>query len=329
MRKKILFAFILALFIPLSCLASTLEVTYIDVGQGDAALLQCEGQTMLIDAGTNSGANDLVAYLASVGISSLDYVVGTHPHEDHIGGLDAVIKNLNVSTVWMPYVQHDTKTFEDVLLAIQLKGLSVNVPAVGSTYQLGDALITVLGPISDTYDDLNNYSIILRVDHGNNSFLFMGDAEQLAENELLASGANLDADVLKVGHHGSSTSSSQVFIDAVQPQYAVISCGSDNSYGHPHAETMNTLQASGATILRTDESGSIKIISDRNSLIVDGAQEQASEAYGQDSYIGNVNSQKFHLSSCHALPAEKNRVYFDSRDAAISSGYDPCKNCSP
>ncbi|MDR2657232.1 MAG: MBL fold metallo-hydrolase [Oscillospiraceae bacterium] len=249
--------------------AGALVVTFIDVGQGDAALLQCDGHAMLIDAGPNAAAKTVVAFLTEKRVTAFDYVVGTHPHEDHIGGLDAVINYAgSIGEVWMPYTQTSTRTFEDVLDAVESHKLTVTQPTVGKTYPLGDSTITILGPIGKNYAELNNFSIVLRVDHDGNSFIFTGDAERLSEDEMLRAGSALNGDVLKVGHHGSSTATSDAFLAKVDPTYAVISCGKGNKYGHPDAETVNKLEAARITILRTDMDGSIVITSDKGQLNV-------------------------------------------------------------
>ena len=233
-----------------------LTVSFLDVGQGDCAVIQYEDSTMIIDAGTNSGASSLITTLQNMGITRFDVVIGTHPHEDHIGGLDAVINNFDIGTIYMPKVSHNTKTFEDVLLAIQKKGLSVTTPVPGSTFILGDGVqCIILAPNGASYDELNNYSIVLKVTYNSRSFIFTGDAEIDSEQEILAHGYDLNAEVLKVGHHGSTSSTSDEFLQAVSPEYAVISVGIDNTYGHPHQETLDKLNAAGVTIYRTDLSG--------------------------------------------------------------------------
>lgn len=317
----LLFVMLLPVFV-----CAELTVSFIDVGQGDAALVQCDGHNMLIDAGTNASTEILLSYLDGAGVKTIDLVVGTHPHEDHIGGLDKAIERYDVKNVWMPRVQADTRTFEDVLLAIQSKGLKITAPTPGTSFALGGAAITALAPNSGSYSETNDYSIVLRIDYGDTAFLFTGDAEQVSEGEMLAAGANLHADVLKVAHHGSSSSTTDAFLSAVDPSYAVISCGADNSYGHPHGKTVSKLNAYVVRILRTDELGTITIRSDGEKISLSNFDRDDDVDI---TYIGNKNSKKFHLPFCGSLPAEKNQVYFDEREKAIDAGYNPCKKCNP
>lgn len=247
----------------------TLKVHYIDVGQADSILIQQNGQNMLIDAGNNPDGNLVVNYLKSQGVSKLDYVIGTHPHEDHIGGLDVVIKAFNIGKVYMPKATATTATFKDVVSAISSKGLKITTPTVGSTINLGDASATILAPNGSGYEDANNYSIAIKLKYGNNSFLFMGDAEDVSENEILAKGLDVKADVLKVGHHGSSSSTTSAFLNKVSPKYAIISVGKGNTYGHPHKPIMDRLKASGITVYRTDEAGTIVAASNGTSITFD------------------------------------------------------------
>lgn len=244
-----------------------LKVHFIDVGQADSILIQTpDGKSMLIDAGNNADGQAVVSYLKGQGVSKIDILVGTHPHEDHIGGMDNVINSFEIGQIYMPKVSHTTKTYEDVLTAISRKGLKITSPTPGSTFSLGEVRFTILAPNSSTYEDMNDYSIVLKMEYGNTSFLFTGDAEQVSENEIIAKGYNLKADVLKVGHHGSSSSTSQAFLDKVSPKYAVIMVGSDNNYGHPHKETMDKLEAKGIPVYRTDENGTIVATSDGNNI---------------------------------------------------------------
>lgn len=250
---------------PAATPTSELQVHFIDVGQADCILLINEDESMLIDAGNNDDGELVTAYLQSQGISTLTYAVGTHPHEDHIGGLDVVIRNFGIQNLLMPRIQANTKTFEDVLDAAIEKELTITAPKQGDSFTLGTATVTAVHCYNKT-DDYNNASLMFRVDFGETSFLFTGDAEREAENAVLLSGVDIDCDVLKAGHHGSSTSSSRAFLDAVSPAYAVITCGVDNSYGHPHRETMQALNARDITIYRTDQQGNIRVFSDGKTL---------------------------------------------------------------
>jgi competence protein ComEC len=249
-----------------------LVVHYLDVGQGDSEILQCGNQTMLIDAGTNESTNTLIQDIKGLGITRFDIVVATHPHEDHIGGMDAVINQFDIGTVYMPDVTANTVTFSDVLKAIKNKNLIPVHPTPGMVFNLGNARCTVLAPNSATYTDLNNYSIVIKVVFGSNSFLFTGDAQTQSEQEMLARGYNLQADVLKVGHHGSDTATSPAFLAAVKPKYAVIEVGAGNDYGHPHAITLQKLAAAGVTVYRTDLNGNVTITSDGSNISISAAK---------------------------------------------------------
>ena len=241
-----------------------LLIDYIDVGQADSILIRNQDKVMLIDAGTNEAGETVVNYLENLGITKIDYLIGTHPHEDHIGGLDDVINKFDIGQIYMPKIETTTKTFEDVLEAIENKNLTVTAPNKGDEIVLGQATGEFMTePILDK-DNLNVSSLVFRLEFGNNSFLFMGDAEE--ENEKTISWPKTD--VLKVGHHGSSTSSSEEFLKQVQPQYAIIMVGEDNSYGLPTQETINKLNTIGSTIYRTDENGTIQLTSDGNTIKV-------------------------------------------------------------
>ncbi len=242
-----------------------LEIHYIDIGQGDATLIKYGSHAMLIDAGENDMGTQVQNYLISQNVSSLDYIIGTHPHSDHIGGMDVIIYKFDCDVVMMPDVANDTKTYRDVISAMKSKNYTNTVPVVGDTYQFGDAQFTILAP-SKTYDDYNNNSIAIILQYGDRKFLFTGDAEEEAEADIVNTGINIDCDVYQVGHHGSKTSSSTKLLNAASPAYAVISCAEGNSYGHPHAKTLNEFRYRGIKVFRTDEQGTIVCTTDGTTI---------------------------------------------------------------
>ncbi|HHY80402.1 MAG TPA: MBL fold metallo-hydrolase [Thermoanaerobacter sp.] len=246
----------------------SLTINYIDVGQGDSIFIQTpSGKTMLIDAGTPEMGSEVENYIKSRGINKIDILIGTHPHNDHIGGIVEVIKTFKIGKFYMPKVTTTTRTFEEVLKAAKSKGLSINVAKAGVVIDLGDGIIAkMLAPNSSHYEDLNNYSAVVKITYGNTSFLFTGDAGEQSEKEMLSEGYNLKADVLKIGHHGSSSASTWAFLKAVHPKYAVISCGKYNDYGHPHKETMKKLRSLGIIVYRTDECGTVIAVSDGKTI---------------------------------------------------------------
>lgn len=244
-----------------------LKVHYIDVGQADSILLIQGTHAMLIDAGNNDDSDLVYEYIKNQGINKLDYVIGTHPHEDHIGGLDYIINNFEIGKIYLPKnAKSNTKTYTDVLKAISNKGLKAVNPVPLTSFKLGAASCTILAPNSSSYKDLNNYSVVVKVKFGENSFLFEGDAESISEMEMVKKGYDLKADVLKVGHHGSNSSTCAKFLSKVQPEYAVISVGKNNDYKHPQKGTMDRLKNSNVTIYRTDECGTIVASSDGNTI---------------------------------------------------------------
>jgi len=251
-----------------AAVTGTLKVHYIDVGQADAILIQLPaGQNVLIDAGNNDDAYTVVNYLKSKGISKLDHVIGTHPHEDHIGGLDVVINSFAVGKVYLPRVTHTTETYQDALVAVQNEGLKAAEANGGVKLAVGQgATAELVAPNGTVYQELNDYSAVLKLTFGQTSFLFAGDAAGISEAAMLRAGYNLQADVLKVGHHGSSSSTTAAWLKAVSPKYAVISVGKDNDYGHPHAETLAKLAAAGIKVYRTDRQGTVVAISDGKAI---------------------------------------------------------------
>lgn len=238
-----------------------LIVDFIDVGQGDSILIRQGDHAMLIDGGTSECKDDLLNFLKSENIQKFDYIVGTHPHEDHIGSLDDVVNAYDFDTILFPKVTTTTKTFENLVNAVKNKNKKFTTPVSGNEYTLGDAKFKILAPSSDSYQSLNNYSIVIKLTYGENTFMFTGDAETLSETEMLNSFDDLTADVLKIGHHGSTTSTSKKFLNAVNPKYAVISVGKDNTYNHPTKTTMNKLEELKIPVYRTDEEGTIECVS--------------------------------------------------------------------
>lgn len=322
--------------------SENLTVHFLDIGQGDCAVLTQDGHAMLIDAGDNDKGTAVQAYLNYLGIEFLDYVILTHPDADHIGGADVVIYKFDCGTILMPDHETDTRTYDDVIQAMKSKGYRAEHPQVGDTYSFGNASFTVLSP-SCSYPDNNNNSIVIRLTHGENTFLFTGDAEEEAEADMLAGGADVQADVLKAGHHGSSTSTSDEFLEAVSPSCAVISCAEGNKYGHPHAETMNKFRQAGITVYRTDEQGTITVSSDGTALTWNTSPSDSwltgeASGTGQNArsaaitYILNTNTMKFHLPDCPSVQdiAPSNREESTlSRKKLQNAGYEPCGRCNP
>lgn len=317
------------------------KMHFIDVGQALSVLVECDGQFMLYDGGNVDDSSLLVSYLQSHGVDRLEYIFCSHVHEDHAGGLAAALARFAAGHVYSPVAEAESTCFEDFKKYAQKQGLQLETPAAGAQWALGSAAISLLGPVRQ-YEDANNTSLVLRIDYGATSFLLTGDMEAEAELDLVESGVNLKADVLQVGHHGSSTSTGYVFLNAVMPEFAVISCGAGNDYGHPHDEVLSRLRDAGADTYRTDLMGTITIASDGANYIVgyersagdsqlnptlQSASAQAQEQPAAGSYIGNLKSKKFHSPGCKSLPAEKNRVLFSTYDEAVAAGYIPHTEC--
>lgn len=234
---------------------------FIDVGQGDANFIELPtGEVMLIDAGTSGYGDDIVDYIQNLGYTDIDYVVATHPHADHIGGMAEVIDTFDVGSIYMPKAVTTSKTYENLLETIQDKNLSIHTGKEGvEVYSSDDLTIEMLAPVSSSYSNLNNYSIVLKITYGDVSFLYTGDAEEENLSEITM---DLSSDVLKVGHHGSDTSTTKEFLEGVSPSYAVISVGEGNSYGHPAESTIKLLEGYTNNIYRTDLNGTVVISSD-------------------------------------------------------------------
>lgn len=314
---------------------ASLMVHFIDVGQADAVLIQCEGETLLIDGGNVPDGSLLVSYLTQQGITSLDYVVNTHPHEDHVGGLTGVLKKFSVETVFASHTEYDAPPFQNFAKAVRAQGGAITVPAAGDTFALGGASVSVIGPLKSytAYEELNNASLVLRLTYKNISFLFTGDMERQAEKDLLDAGIVLESTVLKVGHHGSYSSTSYHFLREVNPDFAVISCEKGGQYGYPHDEPMSRLRDADLTLLRTDLQGHIVASSDGETVEFSVEKNPNIDTNPGDSgigvYIGNRNSMLFHRTTCEGLPSQRNRVDFGSRQEAYEADYEPCPKCRP
>lgn len=330
-----------------------MEVHFIDVGQGDATLITCGGHAMLIDAGDDSKGTMIQNYLQKQNIEKLDYLILTHPDSDHIGGAPVIITKFKIDRVFVSNYEKANKTYQKLIQALDNKRLSRTTPKVGSRYMLGSAAITVLAPNKE-YDKPNDASIAFIIQNGDHKFLFTGDAEENAEQDILKNKYDISADVYKAGHHGSKTSTSEEFFEAVRPTYAVISCAEGNPYGHPDAATLNTFRTNGVKVYRTDEQGTVIATSDGETITFrvpatetwqagetagssadssfsaeEPAQETDSSGIGEVTYILNTETEKFHKPSCGYLPTANRKDSSESRESIIAQGYSPCKRCNP
>lgn len=312
---------------------ATLQVHYIDVGQADCMLLECEGKYMVIDGGNRADSSLVIAYLQNQGIEEIEAVVNTHPHEDHVGGLPAVLAVYPVKAVYGTSKVYSSSVYDDFLRYIDQQGQELNIPKPGDSFYLGSAQVTFLGPVKSGYEDLNDTSLVLMVQFGDNKFLFTGDMESVAERDLVESGADLKADVLKVGHHGSYSSTSYLFLREVMPKYGVITVGRNNEYGHPHADPMSRLEQAEVTLYRTDKMGNIVATSDGKNIVFQWGNSTAaptvpdSNGTGSLRYIGNIKTLTLHLPSCGNLPGAANQIIFRDFEQALANGYKPCSRC--
>lgn len=335
---------------------SSFAIHFIDVGQADAALIICDGQTMLIDGGNSADSNLMYAYLQKHNIKHLDYVVATHAHEDHVGGLSGALSFATVGTALSPVTEYNSKAFSNFVNKLKEQSKQITVPKPNDTFTIGSATVTVLGPVEET-DETNDTSIVLRIVYGATSFLFVGDAEKAEEDSILDTNAELGSTVLKVGHHGSNSSTSYRFLREVMPEYAVISVGTDNDYGHPTETVLSRLRDADVKVYRTDMQGDIICTSDgknvsfsvtrnadANTLGPAGSTSSGSSSSQpatsggsamdpvEMTYILNTNSKKFHLPTCKSAESisEQNKsTFIGTRSALISQGYSPCGSCNP
>ena len=324
-----------------------MRVHFIDVGQADSAFIELgNGQTMLIDAGRSGNASTIVSYIKGLQYETIDYVIASHPHNDHIGGMADVLNSFEIGKMYMPKQAHTISAFENMLDVIDNKNIELYTAKAGtSILSSGIIDIDVLAPFADSDSNLNNVSAVVRITYGKTVMLFTGDAEHVIENQLLKSG--IDADVLKVGHHGAGSSSAPSFIKAVSPEVAVISCGQGNSYGHPHADTLAILNEVGAKIYRTDEQGTIVVTADQNKKITvdkkastvkenappaavqtptENVQTETPVVDNQSQVVYRTNTgKKYHRSGCSYLKSKVETTV----SGAKAMGLEPCSRCNP
>ena len=318
----------------------TIAVHFIDVGQADCALIECGGEFMLIDGGNREDGQKVISYLQSCGVEELETVICTHAHEDHVGGLPAVLAVYPTAAVYAPTKTYASDVFDDFLYYVDQQRLDVTIPTPGTRFSLcsdgqtGGAEVTILGPVK-SYAETNDTSIVVLVEFYNHSFLFTGDMEVAAENDMLDywdGKIDWNVDVLKVGHHGSTTSSGYRFVYETDPEYAVISVGEGNTYDHPEKEVLRRYRDAGIPQFRTDELGTIVAVSDGNELSFTWENQSAApagvpDASGIRGFFGNRKSMKFHAPHCGSLPQGDNRIFFETYRAATEAGYTPCASC--
>lgn len=315
---------------------SNFTVRFIDVGQADSALISCDGHHMLIDGGNRADSDLIYTVLKKEEVNHLDLIIGTHSDEDHIGGIAGALTIADADTILCSVTDYSSKAFENFKKYAEERGNGLQIPSVGDRYQLGTADVEILAVNSGS--STNDTSIVTKVTYGETAFLFTGDAENETENFLLNSGKNLHSAVLKVSHHGSNGGSSEEFLDAVMPEYSVISVGEGNSYGHPTDEVLARLSDIGTKILRTDFLGDIIFSSDGTSVSYSTAKrsassiEKAEHSLLKEDFVLNVNSMTFHKPNCKSVGRiqEKNRKDFTGiRDDVIVMGYGACEICKP
>lgn len=334
-----------------------LVVTFLNVGQGNATLIETDGKYMLIDGGDREYASFVVSYLKSAGVEELEYVIASHYDADHLNGVVGVLHAFSCKTVLAADYVTDTRVYDSFCEVVTEQDIELVYPSVGDAYSFGDAEFTIVCPDNYEYADVNDDSVGVRLVHGENSFLICGDAGEKSEAAMLDGGVLLDADVYLASHHGSDGSSSMAFLKAVMPEAVVFSVGADNSYGHPSERVLNDVAEIGAEIYRTDLQGTICVTSDGQSLswsvepvgnlsdAIDAQNDENDvskspgeaaigtvEQAGQETYILNRNTKKFHLPSCSSaedIKSENRAEFYGTREELLEAGYDACKRCNP
>ncbi len=337
---------------------STFSIHFIDVGQADAALVECDGHYMLIDGGNKEDSDLIYSVLKKAAVPKMDIIVGTHAHEDHIGGLPGALNYTTADLVLCPVTSYNSKAFKNFKKYADKNGGGLVVPKAGDTYSLGSSDVKIIGV--NEADGTNNSSIVLKITYGQTSFLFTGDAEREAEQAILNRDEDISANVLKVGHHGSDTSTSYVWLREIMPEYAIISVGKGNSYNHPTDEVLSRLRDADVQTYRTDLNGDIFLTSDGKTISITSDKtvskdkifkaggtvtekvtqattqpvvtEKADNSTAGQNYVLNTNTKKFHYPSCSSAKQikDKNRdEYTGTRDELIAMGYSPCGKCHP
>ena len=338
MRKSLWLLLLLFLFAPLT-VSADIEVRFLDVGDADAALIQCDGHAMLIDGGNKSDSSMMYTILKQENITHLDIVVASHAHADHIGGIPGALNYATADLILCPVTSSDDKAFADFEKYANKSGNGITIPNVGDTYSLGRATISILGV--NSANGVNNSSIILKITYGNTSFLFTGDAESDAEWAVVSSGVDLSADVLKVAHHGSDTSTTYAFMNAVQPIFAVISVGESNDNGSPSSAVLQRIQDFDTIIYRTDKHENITFSSDGNTIcaaiekgrfLFDNGDDVIAADMEGISYIVNTSTGRFHFPECghvNRIMGKNRCAYSGTREDLLRFGYLPCQVCNP
>ena len=318
-----------------------LKAHFIDVDQGDFILLESDGDFVLIDSGESDYSEKALSYLNTAGVKSLKYVIATHPHSDHSGGLRAIINEIPAENFITSETDCDTFVWTKLLKAVDRLGVNYIDAKAGNTYSFGDSSFTIMGPLSDGYEGYNGYSVVVKAVCGDISFMLTGDAEKINEKEMLDAGEDVRADLLKCGHHGSSSSTCTRFLQAVDPAFAIVTCGKDNEYGHPHKETTEQLELLGCPYYSTAEYGTLIASTDGKNLdITSSDSKMKAQTYtagtpknpdSELTFIGNKNSGYFHEPICDGVKTmnPKNKIEFDTYEQAVNAGYKPCPSCDP